>query len=213
MRTDDLVTMLATAAGAVQPNQAARRYATAVGWGALGAALLMATLLGVRHDLAAAVLLPMFWVKLAFVASLAAASLFAALRLSRPGLRLAWVPGALTAPVLAIWLLAAVVLTRADAAQRAGLFFGDTWNSCPFLIAMLSAPVFVAVVWAIKGLAPTRLRLAGAAGGLLAGTVGALVYCLHCPELEAPFIGFWYLLGMLIPTAVGALLGPRLLRW
>jgi len=39
------------------------------------------------------------------------------------------------------------------------------------------------------------------------------VYSLHCPELAAPFIGFWYLLGMLIPTAVDALLGPRLLRW
>jgi len=39
------------------------------------------------------------------------------------------------------------------------------------------------------------------------------MYSLHCPEMEAPFIGFWYLLGMLIPTAVGALLGPRLLRW
>jgi len=213
MRTDDLVTMLAAGAGAVQPNQAGRRYVTAIGWGALGAALLMATLLGVRPDLAAAILLPMFWVKVAFVACLAAASLLAALRLSRPGLRLAWVPGALTAPVLAIWLLAAVVLTRADAAQRVGLFFGDTWNSCPFLVAMLSAPVFVAVVWAMKGLAPTRLRLAGAAAGLLSGAVGALVYCLHCPELDAPFIGIWYLLGMLIPTAVGALLGPRLLRW
>jgi len=69
------------------------------------------------------------------------------------------------------------------------------------------------VLWAIRGLAPTRLRLAGAAAGLLSGAVGALVYCLHCPELEAPFLGFWYLLGMLIPTAVGALLGPRLLRW
>lgn len=213
MRTDDLVTMLATGAGAVPPNQAARRYATAVGWGALGAVLLMATLLGVRPDLATAVLLPMFWVKLAFVACLAAAGLLAALRLSRPGAPLAWVPGALAAPVLAIWLLAAAVLTRADAAQRAGLFFGDTWNSCPFLVALLSTPVFVAVVWAMKGLAPTRLRLAGAAAGLLSAGVGALVYSLHCPELGAPFIGSWYLLGMLTPTAAGALLGPRLLRW
>ena len=213
MRTDDLVTMLATGAGAVQPNPALRRYATAVGCGTLGAALLMATLLGPRPDLAAAILLPMFWVKLAFVVCLFAASLLAALRLSRPGLSLAWVPGALAAPVLAIWLLAAVVLARADPAQRAGLFFGDTWNSCPLLIAMLSAPVFVAVVWAMKGLAPTRLRLAGAAAGLLSGAVGTLVYSVHCPEMEAPFIGFWYLLGMLIPTAVGALLGPRLLRW
>lgn len=214
MRTDDLVAILAAGAGAEQPNQAARRYAIAIGSGTLGAALLMAPLLGVRHDLAAAVLLPMFWVKVAFVACLGAAGLVAALRLSQPGRRLAWVPSALTAPVLAIWLLAAIALIQADAAQqRARLFFGDTSSSCPFLIALLSVPVFVAVVWAMKGLAPTRLRLAGATAGLLSGAVGALVYCLHCPESAAPFIAFWYLLGILIPTAVGALLGPRLLRW
>jgi len=65
----------------------------------------------------------------------------------------------------------------------------------------------------MKGLAPTRIRLAGAAAGLSAGAGAAVVYSLHCPELSAPFIGFWYLLGMLIPALVGALLGPWLLRW
>jgi negative regulator of sigma F NrsF-like protein/sigma-70-like protein len=49
--------------------------------------------------------------------------------------------------------------------------------------------------------------------GLAAGAMGALAYSLHCPEPAAPFPGFWYLLGMLIPTAVGMALGPRLLRW
>lgn len=213
MRTDDWVSLLATGAGAVEPHQAARRYAIALGGGALGATLLMIALLGPRPDLAAAALLPMFWGKIGFVASLAAASLFIALRLSKPGRRLAWLPGALLAPVAAIWLLAAVVLSQAAPAQRSALFFGDTWNSCPFLIALLSAPMFVAVLWAMKGLAPTRLRLAGAAAGLLAGAIGTLVYSLHCPEMGAPFIGFWYLLGMLIPTTLGTLLGPRLLRW
>jgi hypothetical protein len=129
MRTDDLVAMLATGAGAVQPNQAVRRYWTAIGWGALGAALLMGMLLGVRRDLGVAMLLPMFWIKLAFVACIVAASLLTVLRLSRPGLRLAWVPGALAAPVLAMWVLAAFALTRANPAQRAQLFFGDTWTS------------------------------------------------------------------------------------
>jgi hypothetical protein len=213
MRTDHLVDMLVAGAGAVAPRAATRRYAAAIGWGALGAALLMGIFLGVRRDLGVAVLLPMFWVKLAFVACLAAASLLAVQRLSRPGLRLAWVPGALAAPVLAMWVLAAFALMRAQPAQRAWLFFGDTWTSCPFLVALLSAPVFAAVLWATRGLAPTRLRLAGAAAGLLSGAVGALVYSLHCPELEAPFLGLWYLLGMLIPAAAGALLGPRLLRW
>ena len=213
MRTDDLVTMLATGAGAVQPNQAVHRYALAVGSGLVAAALLMAALIGTRPDLAAALLMPIFWVKVAFAGSLAAVNWLAVMRLSRPGAPLAGLAGALAAPVLAIWLLAAVALARAGAPQRAAMVFGDTWNSCPFLIALLSVPVFVAVVWAMKGLAPTRLRLAGASAGLLSGSIATLVYSLHCPESAAPFIAVWYLLGKLIPTAVGALLGPRLLRW
>jgi len=62
-----------------------------------------------------------------------------------------------------------------------------------------------------------RMYIAGSRNGFHAvmalGTLGALVYCLHCPELEAPFVGSWYLLGMLIPGLAGGLLGPRLLRW
>lgn len=212
-RTDQLVTMLATGAGAVPPHQAAHRFGLAIGVGALGATLLMLILLGPRPDLADATLLPMFWAKIAFVASFAAASLFAARRLSRPGAHLAWLPGVFGAPVLAIWLLASVQLSQVLPAERSVMFFGATWNSCPLLIALLSVPAFVAVMWAMQGLAPTRLRLSGGAAGLLAGAVGTLIYSLHCPEMAAPFIGFWYLLGMLIPTAAGTLLGPPLLRW
>jgi hypothetical protein len=39
------------------------------------------------------------------------------------------------------------------------------------------------------------------------------VYAFHCPELAAPFLGVWYVLGMLIPAALGALIGPRVLHW
>jgi hypothetical protein len=28
-----------------------------------------------------------------------------------------------------------------------------------------------------------------------------------------PFWGVWYVLGMLVPTVLGGLLGPRVLRW
>ncbi|MGB0128517.1 MAG: NrsF family protein, partial [Rhodocyclaceae bacterium] len=74
-------------------------------------------------------------------------------------------------------------------------------------------PAFAAALWAMKDLAPTRLRWAGAAAGLLAGTLGAAAYSLHCPELAAPFLALWYVLGMLIPAGVGALVGPRVLGW
>ncbi|MBI3433448.1 MAG: DUF1109 domain-containing protein [Hydrogenophilales bacterium] len=213
MKTDDLVRLLATGEGSVQRHAAARRYAIAIAVGVVAAGVLMLGVLGVRHDLAEAVRLPMFWAKIGYVASLGVASLLAVLRLSRPGARLDRVLPALAVPVVAMWTLAAFVLAGAEPGQRMGLLLGATWTECPFLIAMLSAPMFAATLWAMRGLAPTRLPLAGTAAGLLSGTVGGLVYCLHCPEMEAPFIGIWYLLGMLIPAATGALLGRRVLRW
>jgi len=213
MKTEDLITLLATGAGAVESPAAAQRYTVAIGWGAAGASLLMLSLLQIRHDLGQAALLPMFWVKIGFVASLAAGSLFAALRLSRPGAKINWVPIALGLPILGIWAIAAFALIEAEPLERSRLFFGDTWKSCPLLIAMLSVPVFAAVLHTMKDLAPTRLRLAGFCAGLLSGSVAAVVYCLHCPEMGAPFIGFWYLLGALIPAGVGALLGNSVLRW
>lgn len=213
MKTDDLVMLLATGEGRVERHAAPRRYAAAIAVGMVAAALLMLGVLGVRADLAEAMQVPMFWAKIGYVAALGVASLLAVLRLSRPGARLDRVLPALALPVLAMWALAAVALAGAAPGQRMALVLGATWTECPFLIAMLSAPMFVATLWAMRGLAPTRLPLAGTAAGLMSGTVGGLVYCLHCPEMEAPFIGIWYLLGMLIPAAIGALLGGRVLRW
>ncbi|MDP1538039.1 MAG: DUF1109 domain-containing protein [Burkholderiales bacterium] len=213
MKTDDLIALLASDAGAVAPRLWQPRYALAVGAGILGAALLMVMLLGVRPDIADAARLPMFWVKLAFPAALAAVALLAAARLSRPGVALGRLGAALAAPVLAIWLLAAVALFSAAPEDRGLLIWGETWSACLINVPMLSVPAFVALLWVMKTLAPVRPALAGAAAGLLAGALGATLYALHCPELAAPFIGIWYVLGMLIPAALGAVIGPRLLRW
>jgi hypothetical protein len=178
-----------------------------------GSVLLMAVLLGVRPDLWEATRLPMFWVKIGFPAVLAAVALVAVLRLSRPGLKLNRVPAALAAPVVAMWLIAVAALTGAASEAREALIFGDTWTECLVNISVLAAPLLVALAWAMKEAAPTRPALAGGAGGLLAGALAAVVYALHCPEMAAPFIGIWYLLGMLIPAAVGAAIGAKVLRW
>ena len=212
MKTDELITMLASDAGAVAPRVWQPRYALALGAGLIGAGLLMVLLLGVRPDIADAVRLPMFWVKLAFPAALAAGALLAAVRLSRPGVAIGRAGAVLAAPVLAIWVLAALALLGAPQ-DHAMLVWGETWTACLVNIPLLSVPAFVAVFWVMKTLAPVRPALAGAAAGLLAGALSAIIYALHCPELAAPFIGIWYLLGMMIPAALGAAVGPRLLRW
>jgi hypothetical protein len=213
MNTDEFVALLANGAAPVEPNATARRFATALGWGAFGTTLAMAIALGVRPDIADALSVPMFWVKLAFPALVALTALYAATRLARPGLQLGRAPGMLVALVAAIWALGIFTFFSAAPDEREYLVFGDTWLYCLLNIPLLSIPVFGAIIWAMKGLAPTRLRLSGAAAGLLAGAAGATVYALHCPEVEAPFVAIWYVLGMSIPAIAGAAIGPRLLRW
>jgi len=213
MKTDELVKMLATRAGPVETNVTARRFATALGWGTCAAALIMAIRLGVRPDIYAASFLPMFWMKLAFPLAGAAAALYLAARLARPGMRAGKAFAVFAALLLTVWVSGALVLLNAAPEQRSYLIFGQTWRVCPYYIALISTPVFAAAMWAMKGLAPTRPVLAGGAAGLVAGTIGVAVYALHCPEMEAPFLAIWYVLGMLIPVAAGALLGPLLLRW
>src|SRR3989442_7039964 len=213
MKTDELVFLLAASATPVNPNTGARRLGVALAWGGLGSALLMSVTFGVRSELGALALLPMFWMKLAFTASLAVAGGFAVERLSRPGMRLGGVWVGLVAPVLLIWLVGLWAFASAAPDQRQALVFGLSWASCLLKITLVSLPVLIGIFWAMKGLAPTRLAPAGAAAGLLAGAVGAFVYAFHCPEIAAPFVVTWYLGGMAIPTLVGSLLGPRLLHW
>jgi hypothetical protein len=109
--------------------------------------------------------------------------------------------------------MAAAVLGAAPAGERASLVLGSSWLQCVSSIPALSVPAFALTFAAVRSLAPTRLRLTGAVAGLAAGAVAGLAYALFCDEMQMPFLAVWYVLGMLVPAAAGALAGPRLLRW
>jgi hypothetical protein len=213
MRTDQLVTLLAADAPPVRRRAVSRRLLVALAIALPISAAWMLLAYGVRRDLIEAMFWPMFWVRLLFGAGIALAAFVVVQRLARPGVpvRGAWL--GLAAPVLLIWLLAGAALLSAPQEERAALVWGQTWRSCAIDIAVVSLPMFAALLWALKGLAPTRPALAGAAAGALAGGAGAMVYALHCPELAAPYIAVWYLAGIALPVVAGALIGPRLLRW
>jgi hypothetical protein len=213
MKTDELITALATGAEPVDPRAPSRRLLFGSLAGIALAVPLMLALLGLNPQLAQAAQWPMFWVKLGFVAAVALTAFVLALRLAKPGTPTQRASAALAMPFAAIWLLAVVALIASAPGERAPLVMGSTWSTCPLNITVLSAPALALTLWVMRSLAPTRLPLAGAAAGLLAGALGATVYTLHCPETAAPFIGTWYVLGMLVPTFVGAVLGRFLLRW
>jgi hypothetical protein len=214
MKTHDLIAALSADPAPVRPAQSLRALWWAGVGGALLALLLMLGTLGPNPALGAAASgESMFWVKLAFIVSTALAGFAVMLRLAQPGRAVGRASWLLGAPAAVVWLAAAATLVSAPPSERSTLIFGGTAVVCPWLIAGLSLPSFVLLLLALRSLAPTNLRAAGAAAGLLAGALGASVYQFHCPELAAPFLGIWYVLGMLIPAAVGALVGPRALRW
>ena len=213
MKTEDLVSLLSTGAEAVDLRLTSRRWLLALTGGASIAFLLTAGLLKLNPARWNETYKPMFWVRESYCAVLGVLGFITVVRLARPGLRLGVAPMGILVAVIAMWVLTVMTLAAASPQDRAPLILGHTAVVCPFLIALVAAPLFAALLVVMRSLAPTRLRWAGAASGFAAGSIGALVYTLHCPELAAPFLGIWYLLGMLIPTAIGAWLGPRLLRW
>jgi hypothetical protein len=213
MKTDDLIDMLSTGAGAVDRHAGARRFGAALPLALLGSLLLMAVVFGVRPDLAIVARTAAFWAKLAFAFCVALGAVVTVSRLARPGVRVGAGGWLFALPVALVWIGGVALVALATPADRVALLLGHTWRTCPFNILLLSVPGFFAVFRAVRGLAPTRLRVAGAASGLLAGAIATFAYSFHCPEMSAAFWSIWYVLGMLLATALGALLGPRLLRW
>jgi hypothetical protein len=213
MKTDELIAALAANAAPVAPGALRRRLALALLVATAAATALVLVWLGMRPDIHFAMRKAAFWIKAGYTLALAACGFSLTLRMGRPGARPG--PALAIAPVVfgALAVLAAGELLSAPAGLRIDELMGDSWRVCPFLIVAIAAPVFAAAIWTLRGMAPTRLRLAGASAGLLAGGVGATVYGLHCQEMSAAFVVTWYSLGVAACVAIGALLGPRLLRW
>lgn len=211
MRTDDLIGLLAAGAGPVEPARDGRRLALGLPAGLALAALAVAGWFGL--------LTPDLWApsatgpKLAYAAALAGSGLWLLRRLGRPG-----APVALPAAFLVLVLAAAAALGLSDLlgtepGARMMRLMGKSAVQCPVAITLLALPALAVALHAARALAPVSPRLAGAAAGLAAGGVAAAAYALACTEGAAAFITVWYTLGMGLAAGLGALLGPRVLRW
>lgn len=211
MKTTDLIDMLAADAGPAPRAVAARRLAPALAAGlVIGVA---ATLLLIGPIPASLWLDPAPWIKLAYSGGLIAGAAWLTARLGRPVPRIRSPSLGLAAVASTMAALAALTLLSTPFGERLALVLGHSWMRCPTNVLLLSLPALAGALWALRGLAPTRPRLAGAAAGLAAGGVGAFSYTLSCTELSPAFVAVWYSLGVALAAALGAMLGPRLLRW
>ncbi|WP_159982623.1 MULTISPECIES: DUF1109 domain-containing protein [unclassified Novosphingobium] len=216
MNTDTLIKNLSAEVKPVRRHAVGRRIALGILAGGVVTAILIAIGLGIRPDLDVAMHGYSFWMKWTYTLSLAVCALFTVARLARPDAprlrRLRWL-WLLLVPVCLLAAIGAMEMARVPSGEWLAMWLGQSWKKCPWLVLMLSAPIFIGLLWSFRRLAPTRLRAAGAAAGLAAGSCAAMLYCLHCPEVSAIFVLTWYTLGIALAAGAGALVGPRLLRW
>lgn len=211
MKTDDLIRVL-SADTAVGPP-VGRLLMPALMAGGLVAGALLLVAYGLRPDLGRALGDGQVLVKHLFGPLLGVAAAGAALRAARPGARIAgWARALLVAPVLVLLAFVADLVALPVPAWPDALT-GQSILLCLSGVTLLSLPFFALALIALRRGAPTDPRIAGALAGLASGGFGAAVYALHCIEDSALFYGVWYSIAILAVTALGALLGPRLLRW
>lgn len=94
-----------------------------------------------------------------------------------------------------------------------GGFPGATWRECLLAMVVLGALGMAAAIYAVRLLAPVRLRRAGFAAGLFGGGMAAAAYAPFCAQPGAIYVLVFYCGPIAALAAFGWLAGPKLLRW
>jgi hypothetical protein len=213
VRTDELIETLGPTVERVESRSFRNAFIIALIIGAALAVCLMQAVLGTSASaLRESHLGPMVLIGVFVLGVIAAGSSYL-LKAAHPGMAVR-APATLLALLVGGFVCAGVAaLLAAQPAARSTIIFGPPWTICLMCIPLFAIGPFVALVFAIRQGAATRLREAGAVAGLVAGAVGAGACALHQPSDSLAFTGLWYTGPTLICAVLGALLGPRVLRW
>ncbi|WGD49720.1 DUF1109 domain-containing protein [Bradyrhizobium sp. CB1650] len=175
--------------------------------------LIFATFLGVRPDVMSAMHNPFFDMKFAVTLSLAIPAIIVSLHLSRPeALMRGW--GWLL--LLPVGLLAVAIggeMMMAPAMPMTMRMVGKNSRVCLSAIPAMSLPLLAGALFGLRHGAPSRPALAGALAGLLSAGLAATLYASHCTDDSPLFVATWYTTATALVTAVGALVGSKVLRY
>lgn len=213
MKTNDLIARLASDLKPVSRTAVATRLGIGLAISFTVSWMLMVWWLGMRPDFMAATKTMPFWTKFGYTFALSIPGAWAVKRIAYPrgSIRTNLVLMGVVLAVISVLAFVQLAITPSD--EYSAMMKGHTIAVCTFNIVVLSVPLLIGAFWVLRGLAPTRLTMAGAAAGLAAGSIASMIYSFHCNESAMPFIAIWYTLGVLIPGLIGAIAGRFVLRW
>lgn len=213
MKTDELINVLGANVEPVNSGRLRNALLAALAVGAAAAFCLRLAMYGVPADPFSGKDIGLKVAGLAFALSLVVVGGRFLIKSARPGEAGRGPLIVIGLLLLAIFSAGAIALALASPAAWRGMVFGPQWAACFFCIPLFAALPFVSLVWALRRAAPTRLALTGAVIGLVAGALGAAVCAYHYPSSSIPFLVLWYGGPVVLCAVIGAMLGPRLLRW
>lgn len=213
MKTDKLIEMLSTNVEPVKRWQIGKTltWALVIG-GAVSFCLMLATV-GLRSEGTGGLRIGVLAVKLLFALSLVGMGAALLVKLIRPGQDGRKLFRLIFLPFFAAGFAGIVTLALQPPAAWHRMILGTEWATCLYCIPLFAIVPFAVLIWALRKGAPTNLKRTGAVAGLIAGALGAAIYAFHCSDDSLPFLAIWYGAMVLICTWIGAILGPRLLRW
>ncbi|TCH96470.1 DUF1109 domain-containing protein [Roseococcus sp. SYP-B2431] len=177
----------------------------------LGVILLALWMLGMRHDLLRDAMGRVDLLHILSAGSVALLSGFAAFQLALPDRDRRW--ALLPLPAVAAWLATMGLGCVSDVARMgwAGLRPGVSLP-CLFFILGLGLPLALGILWLTRHAALLRPAPVAALGGLSAAAFASIGLTL-VHELQATaMVLVWHGIAVAAVTAMGALLGPRLMR-
>lgn len=175
--------------------------------------LMFVTEMGVRPDVMTAMHNPFFDLKFAVTLALAAAGITISLHLARPEASLRGFVWLLAIPA---GLLVAGISGEMMMPQRLPMMtrlVGSNSKVCLTAVPLLSLPLLAASLIGLRHGAPARPAVAGAMAGLLSSGLAATLYASNCTDDSPLFVATWYTLATAVVTAIGALVGSRVLRF
>ena len=179
----------------------------------LAAVCFAALAFGLRPDIVAGELDPVFLLSSGLFLLLACAATFGAVQMSRPRVgnhQTGW-----------IWALAMAALLPASAMLTwlASLLGGGNavvdpggWK-CAGLGVALGLGVAVMLTMRLRVGAPTSPERAGLLSGIAAGSAGAFAVSLHCVHNDIVHIGLWHATAVIAGALAGRWIVPALVRW
>ena len=213
MKTEDLIDMLSTNVERVKGEQLRNAHIVALVIGGAVAFCLMLGIFGVPADAFHSRSIALKALALAFTLGLVAAGASFLIQSARPG-RPRGGPLILIAVLFFVLLaVSCVILALTGPAAWGDIVFGPQWAACLICVPLFAVAPFASLIWALRRGAPTNLLRTGAVAGLVAGALGAAVFAVNQLNGSVPFILIWYGGPIVLCAVVGAILGPRLLRW